>query len=136
MQNRAAMKQYKQVNTQASVEHADQYTLTLLLFNGAVERLNKAKLHMKQNNIGLRGENISQAISIVDGLRASLDMKKGGEIAQNLSSIYDYIQIKLINVSLENKPEYIDEVIALLNEIRTGWNGIPKDIRGSVPKVK
>ncbi len=129
MQNRAAMKQYKQVNTQASVENADQYTLTLILFNGAIERLNAAKMHIQQNNIGLRGENISKAISIIDGLCASLDMEKGGEIAKNLESIYDYMQRQLLDSTISNKPENIDEVIALMNEIRSGWAAIPVDER-------
>lgn len=130
------MNQYKQVSTQASVETADQHTLTLLLFNGAIERLNAAKLHIEQKNIGLRGESISGAISIIDGLRVSLDMEKGGEIAKNLASIYDFMQRHLLESTISNKPEYIDEVITLLNEIRLGWVGIPKNIRDLTPKIK
>ena len=129
MHNTAAMKQYKQVNVQASVENADPYTLTFMLFNGAVERLNAAKLHVQQKNIALKGESISKAISIIDGLRSSLDMKKGGEIANNLEALYEYMQRQLLDVSVSNKPENIDEVISLMNEIRSGWAAIPVDQR-------
>ncbi|VAW63961.1 Flagellar biosynthesis protein FliS [hydrothermal vent metagenome] len=129
MHNSAAMSQYKRVDIQASVDNADPYTLTLMLFNGAVERLNTAKMHIKHNNVGLKGESISKAISIIDGLRSSLDMKKGGEIAKNLESLYEYMQRQLLDVTVSNKPSNIDEVISLMNEIRSGWTAIPVEQR-------
>jgi len=129
MQNSAAMNQYKQVDVRASVENADPHTLIQMLINGAIERLNIAKMHMKQNNIAMKGENISSAISIIDGLRSSLDIKKGGEIAQNLEALYEYMQRQLLAANVGNKDTNIDEVLALLNEIRAGWQAIPQDIR-------
>ena len=131
MQNSAAMNQYKQVDIRASVENADPHTLIQMLINGAIERLNIAKMHMQQNNIALKGENISSAISIIDGLRSSLDMKKGGEIAQNLEALYDYMQRQLLASNMGDKVENIDEVLALLNEIRAGWASIPQDVRNT-----
>lgn len=129
MRNSAAMSQYKQVDIQASVENADPYTLTLMLFNGAIERLNAAKMHVEHKNIGLKGENIGKAISIIDGLQSSLDMKKGGKIADNLFELYAYMQRQLLDVTMHNKTENISEVISLMNEIRSGWKAIPSDQR-------
>jgi len=129
MRNAAAMNQYKQVNVQASVENADPHTLIQMLFDGAIERLNMAKMHIKQNNIAMKGESISRAISIVDGLRSSLDMKKGGELAENLEALYDYMQRQLLKANLENNTKLIDEVLSLMGEIREGWMAIPEDIR-------
>jgi len=131
MHNSAAMNQYKQVNIQASVENSDPHTLIQMLFDGAIERMNMAKLHMKQDNVALKGENISRAISIIDGLRTSLDMKGGGEIAKNLEGLYDYMQRQLLAANLENKIENIDEVLSLIGEIRAGWMAIPQDVRNS-----
>jgi len=133
MQNSAAMNQYKQVGVQAAVGNADPHTLIQMLIDGAIQRLNSAKMHMKQNNISLKGENISKAISIIDGLRSSLDMKKGGEIAQNLESLYEYMQRQLLAANLENKLENIDEVLTLMNEIRSGWTSIGQDVRNTKP---
>jgi len=131
MQNSAAMNQYKQVGVQAAVGNADPHTLIQMLIDGAIERLNMAKMHMKQNNISKKGESISRAISIIDGLRASLDMEKGGEIATNLEALYDYMQRQLLAANLENKSENVDEVLSLMNEIRSGWTAIPQDVRNS-----
>jgi len=131
MQNSAAMNQYKQVGVQAAIGNADPHTLIQMLVNGAIERLNSAKMHMQKNNIPLKGESISKAISIIDGLRTSLDMEKGGEIAKNLESLYDYMQRQLLTANMENKVEIIEEVLTLMNEIRSGWSSIPQDIRNS-----
>jgi len=131
MRNTAAMNQYKQVGIQASVENADPHTLIQMLFDGAIERLNTAKMHMKQGNIALKGENISRAISIVDGLRTSLDMQKGGEMAESLEALYDYMQRQLLVANLENKVEKIEEVLSLIGEIRAGWMAIPQEIRNT-----
>ncbi len=129
MQNSAAMNQYKQVGVQAAVGNADPHTLIQMLMNGAIERLNMVKMHMAQNNMQLKGESLGKAVSIIDGLRTSLDMEKGGEIAENLQSLYDYMQRQLLAANMENKVENIDEVLALMNEIRSGWTSIPQDIR-------
>ena len=134
MQNSAAMNQYKQVGTQAAVDTADPHTLIQMLFNGAVERINKAKLCMEQGVVAEKGENISKAISIIDGLKTSLDMNAGGEIAENLAALYDYMQRQLLQANLTDEAKYLDEVLSLLNEIRSGWMAIPQDIRNGHPQ--
>ena len=131
MQNSAALNQYKQVGTQAAVETADPHALIQMLINGAIERINSARLCMQQNSTATKGENISKAISIIDGLKLSLDMKSGGEIADNLAALYDYMQRQLLSANVENEVAYLDEVLSLLNEIRAGWMAIPQDVRNS-----
>ena len=131
MHTSAAMNQYKQVSVQANVENADPHTLVQMLINGAIERINSAKLCMTQNNVAQKGENISKAISIIDGLKVSLDMEKGGEIAENLAALYDYMQRQLLAANVKNLPQNLDEVLSLMNEIRSGWMAIPQDVRNS-----
>lgn len=129
MQNSAAMNQYKQVGTKVAVDVADPHHLIQMLLDGALEKINSAKYNMVQNNIARKGEDVSKAISIIDGLITSLDMEKGGEIAENLLSLYDYMQRKLVEANLSNTMEQLDEVAALLNEIKEGWAAIPQDVR-------
>jgi len=131
MYNTAAVNEYKQVNTKAAVESADPHTLVKMLIDGALERINIAKLNMSQDDIVHKGENISRAISIIDGLKVSLDMDNGGEIAQNLASLYDYMQRKLLEANAHNKSENLDEVLSLINEIKAGWQAIPQDVRNN-----
>ena len=137
MYNSAAMNQYKQIGTKAAIETADPHTLVKMLIEGAIERINSAKLFMQEKNVAQKGESISRAISIIDGLKVSLDMKHGGEIAENLASLYDYMQRQLLASNVKNNAENLDEVLSLLNEIRSGWAAIPQETRKAhVSKVE
>jgi flagellar protein FliS len=81
-----------------------------------------------------KGEIIGQAISIVGGLRSSLDMTAGGEIAANLDSLYEYIERRLLESNLNNDVAILDEVASLLREVKTAWESIPQESR-SKPAV-
>ena len=131
MQNTAAINQYKQMGTKVAADSADPHLLTQMLIDGAIERLNSSKYYIEQKQVAKKGESISKAITIIDGLRVSLDMEKGGEIAKNLEALYDYMQRQLLDANLHNKTENLDEVLSLMNEIRAGWAAIPQDIRQS-----
>ena len=131
MQNSAAMNQYKQVGGKAAIDSADPHTLIQMLIDGAIERVNRAKLCMEQDNVAQKGENISKAISIIDGLRVSLDMKTGGEIADNLASLYEYMQRQLLQANMKDDTSKLNEVVSLMNEIRSGWMAIPQDVRNA-----
>jgi flagellar protein FliS len=72
---------------------------------------------------------LSRAIAIVDSLRASLDHARGGEISQNLASLYDYIEQSLVEANLASNVTQLDEVSALLKEIKESWESIPGDAR-------
>ncbi len=129
MYKSTAMNEYKQVGTKVAAETADPHLLIQLLMNGFVEKVNAAKFHMNNKDIAAKGENISRAIAILDGLKVSLDMDKGGDIANNLASLYEYMQKQLLTSNLKNDTDNLDEVISLMNEIREGWNAIPQTDR-------
>ena len=78
---------YTNVNATSGVENADPHMLIQMLVDGAIEKINMAKYFMSKNDWAKKGQHVSWAISIVGGLRASLDIEKGGEIA-NLSLIH------------------------------------------------
>ena len=93
--------------------------------DGAIEKVAKAKGYMERKDIAKKGSHISWAISIIDGLRASLDKANGGDIADNLDDLYDYMIRRLMRANLENNADLLDEVISLLRSIKSAWDGIP-----------
>jgi len=107
----------------------DPHQLIELLMDGAIESVNSAKYHMSQNDVAHKGEDISKAMSILTGLMSSLDMEQGGEISANLTSLYDYMLTKLVEANVSDLSENLDEVAELLNQIKTGWAAIPKEVR-------
>ncbi len=121
-----AVQQYNQVGVSSGVESASSHRLIQMLMNGALEKIAIAKGHMERNDIAQKGGNISWAISIIDGLRASLNLDNGGEIAQNLDDLYDYMTRRLARANIENNPDILDEVSSLVRSLKSAWDELPQ----------
>lgn len=125
---RGGIEQYKRNGVQDAIENATPHRLIQMLMEGALSKIASAKAFMERGDVAQKGEHISWAISIIDGLRLSLDKSVGGDIAQNLDDLYDYMSRRLVDANLHNKTEYLDEVTGLLTEIKVGWDAIAQDI--------
>jgi len=113
---------YAQVGLESSVITANPHGLILLLFEGAATAMSLARLHMDQNDIAQRGTNISKAIDIIaNGLKASLDLKAGGILAERLYALYDYIIQRLLWANMRSDRAALDEAMGLLEEIHSAW---------------
>jgi flagellar secretion chaperone FliS len=116
---------YQRVGVESGVEAANPHKLILMLFEGALEALAKAKMHIQHNEIAEKGEMLSKAIMIIDhGLKASLDTNAGGDMALQLQALYDYMTNRLLIANIQNDPEIINEVNKLLNELYDAWKTI------------
>jgi len=124
--------QYKKVGAQSGVASASPHRLIQMLLEGALEKINLAKGYMQRGEIALKGNHISWAISIIDGLRMSLDREVGGEIADNLDALYDYMGRRLAEANMTNDPALLEEVSGLLLEIKSAWDEIPQELRNGV----
>ena len=123
-----AISAYRRVGVETGIESADPHKLILMLFEGAQEALAKARIHMQHNEIAEKGQMISKAIMIIDhGLKASLDMNAGGDLAIKLQALYDYMTHRLLVANIQNNIEIVNEVNKLLSELHGAW----KEIRQS-----
>ncbi len=123
-----AISAYQRVGVETGIESADPHKLILMLFEGAQEALAKARIHMQHNEIAEKGQMISKAIMIIDhGLKASLDMNAGGDLAIKLQALYDYMTHRLLVANIQNNIEIVNEVNKLLSELHGAW----KEIRQS-----
>lgn len=121
--------QYQQVSAQGGVAASDPHQLILLLMNGALDAIAVAKGHMSRGEVAGKGANISRAISIIDGLRGSLDHDIGGQMVVNLDELYRYMGQRLLQANIKNSADWLDEVAGLLREIKEAWEQIPMEAR-------
>lgn len=120
-----ALKTYRNIDTQGRVADANPHKIIQMLLAGAIERIMKAKVAIKHNLVSQKAEAIQSAIAIVDGLSASLDHDSGAEVAENLRGLYEYMTRRLIEANVHNDTEILEEVISLLNELKSAWDAIP-----------
>jgi flagellar protein FliS len=120
---------YKTIGLETSVTGASPHHLVSLLFDALHQSLAAAKAAIMSGNIATKGQSISRAVRIMEeGLKAGLDAKRGGDLAENLRTLYDYCILKTTEANLRNDATLIDEVIRLIRPVSDGWS----QIRGQV----
>ncbi|MCC5866893.1 MAG: flagellar export chaperone FliS [Gammaproteobacteria bacterium] len=125
-----AITQYEQVGVAAQVSGASPHQMIQMMLDGAVARVAAARGAIEAGETARKGELIGKAIGLVEGLRVSLDTAGGGEIAENLLALYDYMGRRLLAANLHNDIGILDEVASLLRELQTGWRELGQVIAG------
>lgn len=125
MSTSAAISAYNKVGLESGVTSADPHKLISMLYQGALLAIANAKNGILRKDIPAKGKAISHAILIIDsGLNASLNKEVGGDLALNLSALYDYMSQRLLVANLNNDMEALDEVAKLLNDLKGAWEAI------------
>lgn len=130
---RSALNQYSQTAVQTGIESASPHRLIQMLMEGALAKIAVAKGHMERGEIRDKGQQIGCAISIIEGLKASLDHDKGGDIARNLEDLYLYMERRLIEANRGNDADLLDEVADLLKQIKEAWDAIAESAANQQP---
>jgi len=130
-----AVQQYKKMGISTEIESASPHRLIQMLMEGALGKIAIAKAHMVEGKLGKKAQNLTWAISIIDGLRISLDKEAGGDIAQNLEALYDYMSRRLMQANVSNDVTILDEISSLMLEIKGAWDQIPESAKNTRPPM-
>lgn len=120
---------YSSAAAHGGVAAADPHKLIVMLMDGAIERIRAAQSSIQRGDIAEKAQLIQRAVAIIGELHASLDVSAGGQIAANLSALYDYMTRSLLKATVDNKTEMLEEVARLLNDLRSAWVAIPAEAR-------
>lgn len=123
---------YATVGLETGVISASPQQLIVMLYEGAELAVRMAIRHMRERDIEKKTAAINKATSIIlEGLRAALDPKQGGAIAEQLGALYDYMTQRLMLANLNNQTAPLEEVLGLLRELRGAWQQIGTADRGA-----
>jgi flagellar protein FliS len=126
-----SLKKYQQTN-KSTAQQASPYQLVAMLFQKLVGNIATAKGAISQNDLAKKGTELSNAIAIIGVLEGSLDFKQGGEVSENLASLYKFCSEQLLVASTNNDPDKLEEVIQILLPIKAGWDSIPLENQNQV----
>jgi len=125
MYSATGTKAYAKIGVESAVMSASQHQLVVMLFDGALSALIRARLFMQDGNIAGKGNSISKAINIIEGgLKQGLSENSGDELADNLLGLYNYMTRRLLQANLHNDAEAIEEVEGLLRNIADAWKEV------------
>lgn len=124
MLNHEAYGTYHAVNLEAQTARASPVELVLVLTDGLLEELARARAHIVNRRYELKAKSLNKCTEIINGLSSSLDYDAGGEVVANLGRLYDYCAGRLYRSGVDLDPAIIDEVVGLLTTIKKGWLGV------------
>ena len=133
-QNRAA--RYHTVRSQGQVADASPARLVQVMFEHILSHLATAQGCMERikgnlplNDVVLKGKAMGKAVRLIGQLDATLNMEKGGQIAENLHNLYLYMLGRLTTANMNNDAQIVVEVAELVRKIKSGWDQIVKEAR-------
>jgi flagellar protein FliS len=115
---------------QKQIESATPMQLVLLLYQGAIDYLNKAEgnlLEEKTECLEQFHQNLVSCQNVITELSVALDMEKGGEIAEKLFQLYDYMNYRLAEANISKKIEGVREVRQLLADLKVSWEKVAEE---------
>ena len=125
---------YATVGLETGVAAASPHKLVVMLYDGVIVALLSAINNIKAANIAAKGAALSKATTIIDnGLRAALDKQAGGEIAENLDALYDYMSRRLLQANIRNDIAIVEEVHTLMADLREAWVQIGEKTEQAAP---
>lgn len=111
------LKQYQKT----TIETASSEKLLIMLYEGAIQYLNKAKIGLSEKNYEVSHNNLMAAQKIIQEFINTLDPEPNPELAQNLINLYEYFINRLIDANIKHEIAPIDEVLKFLKELKATW---------------
>lgn len=122
--NYEAYRDYHNVNLGAQTAQASPVQLVLILLDGLLEELARARAHIEAGRFEPKAKSLDKCVDILNGLSSALDFEAGGEVVANLGRLYEYCAERLYKAGIDLDPAIIDEVSGLVTTLRHGWHGV------------
>ena len=112
-----------------SVQTASKEQILLMLYQAAIKNCKKAIDAIEAKDVAKKGEFIGKLQDIVIELNNSLDFEVGGEIAKELSSLYDYVLYSSTQANIKIDKEPLMGCLNVLNTLYDGWASAIKTLK-------
>ncbi|MBX4262483.1 flagellar export chaperone FliS [Clostridium estertheticum] len=114
-----------------SVNFASKDQLLLMLVEGATKFSKIGRQAIIEKDINKAHENIVKTQNIFYELMTTLDVAKGGEWAESLMKVYEFITRRLLDANIKKSEDIMNEIIPLIEDVRDTWNEAYKKSKAS-----
>lgn len=101
--------------------------LVITLYDEMVKKLNQSKILIEHGDQDRANEYIDKVREIIKHLKITLE--PGSDISDNLTSIYNFLNVELIKIKANKSGKGIDEVLDIIKELRDAWKEADKNVR-------
>ena len=115
------MNQYVKQYQKANIETASREQILIMLYDGAIQFLNKAKIAMENKEYEAINNNLIAAQNIIQEFINSMDREIAPQLAENLIGLYEYFIRRLVQANMKRQIEPIDEVLKYLKSLKATW---------------
>jgi len=115
------MNQYIKQYQKSNIETASREQILIMLYDGCIQFLNKAKIAMEEKNIEEAHNNLMGAQRILNEFINTLDHDVAPQLSANLQSLYEYFIRRLVQANVKHQIEPIEEVLRLVKNLRNTW---------------
>ena len=117
------------------LENLDPAEVVARLYQALGQCLVAARKAIVDSDVKVQGEESGRALAIITELQTGLNMEEGGEIAENLSSLYSYLVQEITRGNVGNKPELMDNAIRTVEPLTEAWVELAKKRREEASEV-
>ncbi len=103
--------------------------LVLMLFDHLVVQLERARIGVDRQDIVLQVTATTKAQNIVGELLATLDFEKGGEIAEQLADLYQFMLVELLDVGRRKDTAMLSRLAGIATTLRDGFAGAVEQLQ-------
>ncbi|HIQ88264.1 TPA: flagellar export chaperone FliS [Candidatus Galligastranaerophilus faecipullorum] len=115
------MNQYVKQYQKTTVETASNEKILIMLYDGAIQFLNKAKIALNEKNYEQSHNNLMGAQRILEEFINTIDKEPNPELANNLINLYEYFIARLVQANIKHEIGPIDEVLKFLKDLKSTW---------------
>jgi flagellar protein FliS len=109
---------------EVAISTANPLQLVIMLYDAAICSIKEAQSHINKKDISARSRSVNQCIAIISELQSCLNLRAGGEIANSLDRLYDYMKRRIFAANVQQSCQPLVEVEALLENLSSAWKQI------------
>ncbi len=130
------VKAYKAVESEATAHGGKGAELVVLLYDGILESLVAGKGHLQRKEYQELGRQFARALTIISGLRETLNFEQGRPVAKDLLRYYNSLTSQIIHVQTRRDIELLDQCVEWVKSVRAAWAELAQSDTGSVSDAR